>query len=100
MGPGEDRKVIEQISGFMFHNNCENGDFGLFDKMLTHIEERFGHLLHKVEWVSLGGGIHFTGEDYAVDAFCARLKRSRKPTACRCTWSRAKRRSPTAPRWK
>ena len=58
----------------MFHNNCENGDFGLFDKMLTHIEERFGHLLHKVEWVSLGGGIHFTGEDYAVDAFCARLK--------------------------
>jgi carboxynorspermidine decarboxylase len=65
-----------------------------------HIEERFGHLLHKVEWVSLGGGIHFTGEDYAVDAFCARLKRSRKPTACRCTWSRAKRRSPTAPRWK
>jgi carboxynorspermidine decarboxylase len=66
--------VIEQISGFMFHNNCENGDFGLFDKMLTTIEERFGHLLHKVEWVSLGGGIHFTGEDYAVDAFCARLK--------------------------
>ena len=72
--PEKIEKVISQISGFMFHNNCENGDFGLFDKMLSHIEERFGHLLHKVEWVSLGGGIHFTGEDYAVDAFCARLK--------------------------
>lgn len=72
--PAKIEQVIEHISGFMFHNNCENGDFGLFDKMLTHIEERFGHLLHKVEWVSLGGGIHFTGEDYAVDAFCARLK--------------------------
>ncbi len=72
--PAKIEQVIGQISGFMFHNNCENGDFGLFDKMLTHIEERFGHLLHQVEWVSLGGGIHFTGEDYAVDAFCARLK--------------------------
>ncbi len=98
--PAKIEQVIEQISGFMFHNNCENGDFGLFDKMLTHIEERFGHLLHKVEWVSLGGGIHFTGEDYAVDAFCARLKAFSRSTACRCTWSRAKRPSPTAPRWK
>lgn len=58
----------------MFHNNCENGDFALFDKMLGTIEERFGHLLHKVQWVSLGGGIHFTGEGYALDDFCARLK--------------------------
>jgi carboxynorspermidine decarboxylase len=27
-----------------------------------------------VEWVSLGGGIHFTGEGYPLDAFCQRLK--------------------------
>ncbi|WP_288074774.1 carboxynorspermidine decarboxylase, partial [Pseudomonas sp.] len=66
--------VIEQISGFMFHNNCENDDFSLFDKMLGTIEERFGALLHKVEWVSLGGGIHFTGEGYPVDRLAARLK--------------------------
>jgi len=66
--------VIGKISGFMFHNNCENGDFGLFDKMLGTIEERFGHLLLQVQWVSLGGGIHFTGEGYPLDAFCARLK--------------------------
>ena len=63
-----------QISGFMFHNNCENGSFELFDKMLRTIEERFGHLIAQVEWVSLGGGIHFTGEGYPIDAFCARLK--------------------------
>ncbi|MBV4499583.1 carboxynorspermidine decarboxylase [Pseudomonas shirazensis] len=72
--PEKIEQVIGQISGFMFHNNCENGDFSLFDKMLAHIEERFGHLLHRVEWVSLGGGIHFTGADYALDEFCARLK--------------------------
>lgn len=67
-------KVMHLVSGFMIHNNCENSNFGLFDKMLTDIEEKFGSLLHRVEWVSLGGGIHFTGDDYPVDEFCARLK--------------------------
>ena len=66
--------VIDRVSGFMIHNNCENADFGLFDRMLGDIEERFGALLTQVEWVSLGGGIHFTGEDYPVEAFAARLK--------------------------
>ena len=66
--------VLDRISGFMIHNNCENGDFALFDKMLGTIEEKFGSLLSHVQWVSLGGGIHFTGEDYPVDAFCDRLK--------------------------
>jgi diaminopimelate decarboxylase len=52
---------MEMISGFMIHNNCENGDFALFDRMLGDIEQKFGPLLKKAEWVSLGGGIHFTG---------------------------------------
>ncbi len=67
-------KVMDRVTGFMIHNNCENADFGLFDRILTEIEEKFGALLHRVEWVSLGGGIHFTGDDYPVDDFCARLK--------------------------
>lgn len=66
--------VMDRISGFMIHNNCENKDFDLFDRMLATIEERFGSLLRRVDWVSLGGGIHFTGEDYPVDAFCRRLR--------------------------
>ena len=66
--------VMDRINGFMIHNNCENSDFGLFDRMLSQIEKRFGKLLTRAEWVSLGGGIHFTGEDYPVDEFCARLK--------------------------
>ncbi|WP_296083552.1 carboxynorspermidine decarboxylase [uncultured Agrobacterium sp.] len=67
-------KVMDRISGFMIHNNCENNDFGLFDKMLGQIEEKFGSLLSRAEWVSLGGGIHFTGENYPLDQFCERLK--------------------------
>ncbi|MFC3075258.1 carboxynorspermidine decarboxylase [Shinella pollutisoli] len=67
--------VMDRISGFMIHNNCENSDFALFDRMLGTIEERFAALLKKAEWVSLGGGIHFTGDDYPVERFSERLKR-------------------------
>lgn len=67
-------EVMDRISGFMIHNNCENGDFDLFDQMLGQIEEKFGTLLARVEWVSLGGGIHFTGDNYPIDRFCDRLK--------------------------
>ena len=66
--------VIDRVDGFMIHNNCENDDFPLFDQMLGAIEEKFGALLGQVSWVSLGGGIHFTGDNYPLDAFCARLK--------------------------
>jgi carboxynorspermidine decarboxylase len=62
------------ITGFMIHNNCENESFELFDKMLRQIEERFGALLQRASWVSLGGGIHFVADQYPLDAFCARLK--------------------------
>ncbi|MBD8554384.1 carboxynorspermidine decarboxylase [Rhizobium sp. CFBP 8762] len=72
--PARIETVMDQISGFMFHNNCENGDFALFDSMLGVIEERFGDLIARADWVSLGGGIHFTGDDYPLDAFCDRLK--------------------------
>lgn len=67
--------VMDRISGFMIHNNCENGDFDLFDRMLGTIEEKFAPLLRKAEWVSLGGGIHFTGENYPLEKFAERLKR-------------------------
>ena len=77
LGEWDQAKVMpymDRITGFMIHNNCENSDFGLFDRMLGQIEERFSELLKRAEWVSLGGGIHFTGENYPIDEFCARLK--------------------------
>lgn len=72
--PEKIETVINDISGFMFHNNCENNSFERFDEMLNLIEERFGHLIQQVKWISLGGGIHFTGDDYPIDKFCQRLK--------------------------
>ena len=73
--PANIEPVLDQITGFMFHNNCENADFERFDAMLNSIEQRFGHLIRQMDWISLGGGIHFTGEGYALDKLAERLKR-------------------------
>ncbi|MBE9637084.1 carboxynorspermidine decarboxylase [Salipiger mangrovisoli] len=73
--PKDIEPVLEQVSGFMFHNNCENADFERFDAMLGSIEQRFGHLIRQMQWISLGGGIHFTGEGYPLDRLAERLKR-------------------------
>jgi len=66
--------AMDRISGFMIHNNCENADFDLFDRMLGEIEAKFGAFLSRVDWVSLGGGIHFTGPGYPVERLAARLR--------------------------
>ncbi len=67
-------EVADKVSGFMFHNNCENDDFELFSDMLSRIEEQFGHLISRMNWISLGGGIHFTGEGYPIEKLADRLK--------------------------
>jgi len=66
------------ISGVMLHYNCENDDFALFCEQLDRIEAEFGSILAQLEWVSLGGGIHFTGDDYPLDALADRLKAFRE----------------------
>jgi carboxynorspermidine decarboxylase len=66
--------VMDRISGFMIHYNCENRDFALFDQQLTRIEAEFAPLLSRMKWVSLGGGIHFTGEGYPLMKLAARLR--------------------------
>ncbi len=68
-------QVADQITGLMFHNNCENDDFARFDEMLTLIENRFGATIKRMDWISLGGGIHFTGEGYPLEKLAARLKK-------------------------
>ncbi|WP_417271626.1 carboxynorspermidine decarboxylase [Celeribacter sp.] len=63
-----------RINGVMIHYNCENSDFDLFSAQLTRIETEFGAFLKRLDWVSLGGGIHFTGEGYPLDRLADRLK--------------------------
>ena len=68
------RKALPLISGLMFHYNCENGDFDNFATLLDTLGETYGTLLRQLDWLSLGGGITFTHEDYPLSAFCEKLK--------------------------
>lgn len=68
------RKVLPLISGLMFHYNCENADFENFSTLLDTLGETYGALLRQLDWVSLGGGIYFTLEEYPLIAFCEKLK--------------------------
>jgi carboxynorspermidine decarboxylase len=66
--------ILDKLNGVMFHYNCENDDFKTFSKMLDKIALKYGEILHKVKWVSLGGGIYFTKDGYPIDKFCEKLK--------------------------
>ena len=72
--PARLEQAMDRISGVMIHYNCENRDFDLFSAQLDRIEADFGAILRRLDWVSLGGGIHFTGEGYPVDRLADRLK--------------------------
>lgn len=66
--------VLADITGVMIHNNCENDSFEAFSASLADIENRFGDILAQLEWVSLGGGIHFIAPDYPLEKLAERLK--------------------------
>ena len=66
--------IIDRLDGVMIHNNCENDSFDSFDAQLRQVEQRYGDILRRLKWVSLGGGISFTAPDYPVDRFCDRLR--------------------------
>ncbi|MCH1782514.1 carboxynorspermidine decarboxylase [Psychrobacter glaciei] len=66
--------VLADITGVMIHNNCENDSFEAFSESLADIEDRFGDVLAQLEWVSLGGGIHFIAPDYPLEKLAMRLK--------------------------
>lgn len=68
------RRVLPHVSGAMFHCNCENDDFRAFARLVGSIGARYGAVLRRLQWVSLGGGIYFTKPGYPVDAFCALLR--------------------------
>lgn len=63
-----------EISGLMFHMNCDNDCFDSFKQQIGTIEKSFSQHLMALEWVSLGGGIAFTDDDYPLADFCNLLK--------------------------
>ncbi|WP_348814638.1 carboxynorspermidine decarboxylase [Halomonas sp. H10-59] len=61
-----DEQSLDGISGLHFHTLCEH-DFPPLERTLAAVEERFGHLLGRMQWVNFGGGHHVTRPDYQRD---------------------------------
>lgn len=66
--------IGSRIRGAMIHVNCDNDDFGSISSQIEVFEERFGKLLPQLDWLSFGGGIAFTDENYPIDDFCRLLR--------------------------
>ena len=63
---------LDGISGLHFHTLCEQG-YEPLDRTLAVVEEQFGELLHRMQWVNFGGGHHITQPDYPVDKLIQRI---------------------------
>ncbi len=68
------REVAVDLSGLMFHFNCENDDFDALSDAVDVIADRYADVLAQMEWVSLGGGISFTNPGYPIDRFSGLLR--------------------------
>ena len=68
-------QVVADITGVMIHNNCENDSFEAFSASLDDIEAKFGSIFAQLDWISLGGGIHFIAPDYPLQKLAERLKK-------------------------
>ncbi|MRJ43029.1 MULTISPECIES: carboxynorspermidine decarboxylase [Idiomarinaceae] len=65
---------LSGIEGLHVHNLCECDSFAL-ERTLTAVESKFGHLLHQMKWLNLGGGHLMTRAGYDVEHLIKQLKR-------------------------
>lgn len=67
-------KDLSGIEGLHFHALCEqNAD--TLERVLQHVELKFGPYLHGLKWVNFGGGHHISRPDYDLDRLCRLIER-------------------------
>lgn len=67
-----DMDCLDGISGLHFHTLCEQ-DFPPLQRTLQAVEERFGDILPRMQWVNFGGGHHITRPGYQIDDLVATI---------------------------
>ncbi len=67
-------ETTDLLDGVMLHYNCENADFENFSRLLDQISVQYGTLFHQLNWLSLGGGVYFTRDEYSLEKFIQKLK--------------------------
>ncbi|MDE6671108.1 MAG: carboxynorspermidine decarboxylase [Ruminococcus sp.] len=65
------------VSGLHFHTLCEQNSDDL-EKTLDAVEEKFGDVLKKMQWINFGGGHHITRADYDIERLERCIKRMQK----------------------
>ena len=68
------KSLLPKLSGLLIHNHCDNSDYESFEKSLSVIEEKLGHIISQLEWLNLGGGVNFTFPNFPLERFCKRIK--------------------------
>ena len=67
-------RSLDGVDGLHFHTLCEQL-FEPLERTVAVVEEKFGHYLHGLRWLNLGGGHHITREGYDIDGLIALIKR-------------------------
>lgn len=60
------QEMTDMLDGLHFHTLCEQNSDDL-EKTLLAVEEKFGHFLHQMKWLNMGGGHHITRPDYDIE---------------------------------
>ena len=58
-----DEKTLSLLDGLHFHTLCEQNSDDL-QKTLGAVQEKFGDILPRMQWLNMGGGHHITRKDY------------------------------------
>jgi len=70
-------KDLNGITGIHFHTLCELNSDSL-ERTLKVVEDKFGSIIEKMEWVNFGGGHHITRPDYDIDKLCDLINNFKK----------------------
>ncbi len=64
-----ERQKLHGLSGLHFHTLCELGADAL-ERTLAVVDEEFGDIYDRLQWINFGGGHHITRADYDVGRLC------------------------------
>lgn len=57
--------ALDGVEGLHFHVMCEQNSDTL-ERVLDHVEAKFGKYMGRMKWINFGGGHHITRSDYDV----------------------------------
>ncbi len=72
-----DENNIKGVTGLHFHALCENSA-GELEVALDAVEEKFGRVIGKMEWINFGGGHHITRPGYDIEKLVRMIRSFKK----------------------